>query len=265
MKHSLNFHQSLWFDFEGPSCTGKTTILRDYLVPFLNNRGIRSVFTEEPNVKTVFGEIIRKLIDGQTVSSELIKRGVANADKTARLFNERGRNPIFWKETKRIMLKLSRGKALEEMEHQMLFMADGYVDLNQNLRPSLDRGISVFQARYRLSTRAFGLARGLSLTELKRWEYLSLGRRARYPDAYVYIRISPATAYARLEACGKIKDRFEAKLESIKRTCVAYEKVIEDERAAGGQVVVVDGEPPFVKVTEDIQSKALGFYESQPG
>lgn len=255
---------------EGISGSGKTTLAKA-LVEYLKERDIDVMLNSEPTKKNSFGRVVRLVIEGNEVSKRLLKemRGDIAFLSAVGFMNNCGdeqkyrREKIqFCKKLECIWMKLDSGRELTELERQILFITDRFIDLKATIIPSLEEGIWVVQDRYDLSNLAYGSAHGVPLIELNAWHKAVLGDDYLIPDVTFFIHVSPELAVQRLKDSGKPIDLHEG-LESLKKIAVQYEAAIGMRKAEclrvakHANIVSFDGSLPVETTLEDVKNALM--------
>lgn len=240
---------------EGISGSGKSTLARS-LVQYLKARHKRVILDSEPT-QNVIGRGIRKLIDGTSFShGEALEfqeflNIMANASRghedpsapELKAYADRFREAM-----RGICVKLAEGKKFTELEFQLLYIADRYLDLESTILPALERGTWVVLDRYDISTYAYGSSRGLHMEELRGYHLAVLGDYYKTPDITIFVRVPALLAAERLEKSEKIIDRFE-KLESLKVIATEYKHALYlSEETSLAHVYQIDGSRPQLEV-----------------
>lgn len=144
----------------------------------------------------------------------------------------------------------------------MLFAADRLDHIQKEIRPALNNGKTVISDRYILSS--FGYQ---GLTD--EFEYIhSLNLKALLPDLTFFLKVSPETAYKRVQeradAQGKPLDLFEAE-GLIKRVASMYDSAVTYIRknVPRMEIVTLDGEAPIELITEQIIEALIERFPNQ--
>lgn len=240
---------------EGISGSGKSTLAKS-LVQYLKARHKRVILDSEPT-QNVIGKGIRKLIDGTLFShAELLE---FQEFLTIMAKSSRGHEGLSAPELKAyadrfreamqgICMKLPEGKRLTELEYQLLYIADRYLDLESTILPALERGTWVVLDRYDISTYAYGSSRGVNMDELRNFHLAVLGDYYKTPDVTIFVKVPAEVAAKRLEKSGKIIDRFEA-LESLKVIASEYKHALYlSEATSLARVYQIDGSKSQLEV-----------------
>jgi len=130
----------------------------------------------------------------------------------------------------------------------LLFAADRLEHLRTEIDPRLAEGDVVLVDRYALSSFAYQRADGVDADWLR-----EINRHARAPDCTVFLDVPPARCLERLAEDGRGTDRFEGQ-ETLAAVDAAYREAVEAERAAGNDVVVIDGTQSEDDVAADVQA-----------
>lgn len=215
--------------FEGLSGSGKTT-QACLLVDFLKSLNIPVLFNDEPTKKSVFGRVIRDLIEKREIGGEVIDEltEAVNGCVDEVISREKYATPDvlmiaddFFRIVKRACSDIVVGAELDESQRQSLYVVDRYYDLKDTIIPSLEKGICVVQDRFDWSTYAYGSANGLLLKTIYRWHLVILGPIYIRPDCLFFFDVDSRTAMTRLIKSGKVLDVYET-LDGLKKIYLQY-------------------------------------------
>jgi dTMP kinase len=126
----------------------------------------------------------------------------------------------------------------------LLFAADRLDHVAAEIAPKLAAGIDVVSDRFTLSSLAY---QGLTTGDLAWVE--SVNGRAATPDVTLFLRARPAVTLKRRHAASMDPELYEVS-EFQRAVAQSYDRGIERLRAAGQQVVELDGEAPVEAVTD---------------
>lgn len=244
---------------EGISGSGKST-LANTLTLYLKALHKRVILDAEPT-RNPIGKGIRKLIDGIRFSHAEMGEFNEFLDIVARALGRYNKREVpelkmyadaFRDALHSISLKITLNAKLTELEYQLLYIADRYLDIELTIIPALELGISVVLDRYDLSTYAYGMSRGLGMLGLSDYHLAALGKHYLIPDVTLFVDVPAEVAAKRLKKSGKTIDRFE-KLKSLKAVARAYEDIIALREFACeplAPLIRVNGNRPKQKVLE---------------
>jgi len=180
-----------------PGC-GKSTQAK-----LLSEKLPNAVLNVEPT-KTLFGAVIRAYIERREISKELLEQ----------CHRYKSSENDFWPFVFHIINQLKLKMRIDEMEGQILFVADRVYDLETNILPALAAGKIVIQDRYFFSTFAFGYSGGLEMARLWKIHQKAFATSPEIgnfwkPDLTVIFDLDPAVSMERQKASGKVLDIFE--------------------------------------------------------
>ncbi|MGB9714519.1 MAG: dTMP kinase [Candidatus Bathyarchaeota archaeon] len=138
-------------------------------------------------------------------------------------------------------------KRVSGVVEALLFAADRFEHVENEIRPALKRGKIVVSDRYVYSSLAYQGATGLSLEWIKR-----INEHAIRPDLAIFIDVEPRTVVKRL----KQKKSVMEDLETQRKVREVYMKFVEN-----GELVMVDGNKSIKEVADEILETVLGFLE----
>jgi dTMP kinase len=138
---------------------------------------------------------------------------------------------------------LHGAKRVPVVVEALLFAADRYEHLKNEILPALERGEIVVSDRYLYSSLAYQGASGLSLDWVK-----CINQHAIKPDLAVYLDVEPEIVIGRL----KPKKSVMENLETQRRVQEVYMRLV-----AEGELVKVDGRPSKDKIAKEILSLVL--------
>jgi dTMP kinase len=138
---------------------------------------------------------------------------------------------------------LHGAKRVPVVVEALLFAADRYEHLENEILPALERGEIVVSDRYLYSSLAYQGASGLSLDWVK-----CINRHAIKPDLAVYLDVEPEIVIGRLKPKRSVMEN----LETQRRVQEVYMRLV-----AEGELVKVDGRPSKDKIAKEILSLVL--------
>lgn len=137
-----------------------------------------------------------------------------------------------------------RGSSVVEA---LLFAADRFEHVNNEVVPALDEGKLVVSDRYVYSSLAYQGATGLDLDWIRR-----INEHAIRPDLAVFIDVAPETVVRRLKARKSVMEN----LDTQRKVREVYLKFVR-----AGELVSIDGNASKEKVAEEILALVLEFLE----
>jgi dTMP kinase len=138
----------------------------------------------------------------------------------------------------------------------LLYAADRLDHLRADIEPRLSAGIHVICDRYRLSSYAYQ-----GLTAGQEW-VRALNSRARPPDITLFIDVPPEVSQSRIAHRGGYVELYESE-ERLRPVYGNYLDLIEELRAEGERIEIVDGTGSVQEVAEGILSRVLRFAEGR--
>ncbi len=208
-------------------------------------------FDYEPSDE-LYGEVIHSIIESQKMSDAVLDRCLVFGDEK---FD-------FWRKMHGIIKKVASGASLDELEVQMLYMADRIYNLENKYLLRLKIGESVILDRYFYSTLAYGYSGGLDMDALwglqaEAFQSSEIVLDNWIPDLVVIIDIDARTAMERLKFSGKAIDIFEKKFERMEKIRQGYLKLASRKDIAK-KIVLVDGSKGVSEVFTAICSEMEG-------
>jgi dTMP kinase len=140
-------------------------------------------------------------------------------------------------------------KRVSSIVEVLLFAADRFEHVENELIPALNEGKLVVSDRYVYSSLAYQGAAGLDLKWIEK-----INEHAIRPDLAVFIDVEPETVIQRL----KPKKSVMENLETQRKVREVYMKFVEK-----GELVKIDGNRSKHKVTDDILTVVLRFLEKK--
>jgi dTMP kinase len=138
---------------------------------------------------------------------------------------------------------LHRGKRISSIVEALLFAADRYEHVENEIIPALKDGKIVVSDRYMYSSLAYQGAAGLSLDWIRR-----VNEHAVTPNLAIFIDVEPDTVIQRLKPKKSVMENLETQL----KVREVYMKFVEN-----GELVKVDGNKSKEEVAEEILSIVL--------
>lgn len=260
--------------FESLTCGGKSRqAIR--LMKYFKYLGVPVITNAEPTTHNAVGIVIRRLIESQLIEDYLINDFVEQINSYISSINSnsgmflRGAesNDVvgeFIKTVNNAMSVVVSRKKPDNKGLQSLYVVDRHIDLRNVIIPNTEAGITVAQDRFDMSSIVFGEAfGGVTIEDVYKWHLHVIGGEYKIPDYDFYIKVMPETAMERLEKDGKIKDQFEKKLDSLKRTAEIFEKAIVfmnkqySLQDPNKKIIIIDGEKSEEDVFGDIISNII--------
>ncbi len=150
---------------------------------------------------------------------------------------------------------LIRGQLQEDWKStpeclQLLFAADRAHHLEKDVKPYLEKGITVISDRYFFSSMAFG-----SL-EIDDWGWLKdINKRFMLPDITFYLQVSPKTCIKRISENRFSFELFE-KEKKLKAIGESYKRIAKEYDS----FEIIEGEREVEKIAKEIKNKVLKIY-----
>lgn len=140
-------------------------------------------------------------------------------------------------------------KALSPVTELLLYFANRAQNIDEQVRPALERGELVVSDRFTDSTLAYqGAARDLGADTVKALHAIAC--RGTEPALTLYIRVTPEISRAR--RAGQANDRLEAETTAFhQRVFETYERLAQEEPR---RIVTVDGDRPEEVVAAQVWS-----------
>jgi dTMP kinase len=184
---------------------------------------------------------------GTTTQAHRLVAQLTSAGRDAHLTREPSDGPV----GKLIREMLTGGHAiagqkLSQGTFGLLFAADRMDHLQREVEPALARGATVVSDRWYHSSLAY------QGTGADRDWIASLNARARRPELTIFLQVRPEIA-AKRRADAKRRDELFEDLEMQREVDAGYRATIEELRAAGEHIEVLDGEQ-----SEDAVAAAIG-------
>lgn len=142
---------------------------------------------------------------------------------------------------------LHGGKRVSSVVEALLFAADRFEHIENEVRPALKMGKIVVSDRYVYSSLAYQGAAGLSLEWIKR-----INEHAIRPDLAIFIDVDPKTVVGRLKQRKSVMEDLETQC----KVREVYMKFVEN-----GELVMVDGNKSIKEVASEILEVVLRFLE----
>lgn len=142
---------------------------------------------------------------------------------------------------------LHGNKRLSSIVEALLFAADRFEHVENEVLPALKEGKVVISDRYVYSSLAYQGAAGLDLGWIKK-----INEHALRPDLAIFIDVEPETVVKRL----KRKKSVMENLRTQRKVREVYMKFVEN-----GELVRVNGNQPKKEVAHEILTLVLGFLE----
>ena len=127
----------------------------------------------------------------------------------------------------------------------LLFAADRLDHLQREVEPQLAAGATVISDRWYHSSLAY------QGTGADRDWIAALNGRARRPDLTIFLQVRPEVAAQRRVAAGRVQELFED-LRMQQDVEAGYRATIEELRAQGERIEIIDGELPMDAVFQEV-------------
>ncbi len=138
-------------------------------------------------------------------------------------------------------------KRVSSIVEALLFAADRFEHVENEVVPALDEEKLVISDRYVYSSLAYQGAAGLSLEWIRK-----INEHAKRPDLAVFIDVEPETVVQRLKPTKSVMEN----LGTQRNVQKVYMKLVEK-----GELVRIDGNRSKQEVADDILTVVLGFLE----
>ena len=138
-------------------------------------------------------------------------------------------------------------KRVSSIVEALLFAADRYEHVENEIAPALKIGKIVVSDRYVYSSLAYQGAAGLSLDWIRK-----INQHALTPNLAIYIDVEPETVIQRLKPKKSVMENLETQREVRK----VYMRFVEN-----GELIRVDGNKPKEEVAKEILSIVLDYLE----
>jgi dTMP kinase len=184
---------------------------------------------------------------GTTTQARLLGERLAAEGRAVHVTAEPSRGPV-GALVRQVLTRrvVGSGDGFDPAALALLFAADRLDHHAVEIAPKLAEGIDVVSDRYTLSSLAY---QGLATGDLAWVE--AVNARAPTADLTVFLRASPEVALRRRRAASLDREIFE--ISSFQRRVArSYDRAIGQLRAAGQEVVEVDGEAPVEVVARAV-------------
>ncbi len=163
----------------------------------------------------------------------------------------------FWNRLHEIIIRIKNGLLPDELERQLLIMADRIYNLETKYLPSLANGTSVIIDRYFPSLLAYGFSGGLDMDVLWQWQENAFASSdiigAKWmPDLMIIFDLNAEEATARLKSSGKIIDVYEEKIERMKKIREGYQ-ILAKRQDISKKTVVIDANRSPEEIFTDVK------------
>lgn len=175
----------------------------------------------------------------------------------------------FWKKLHEIIGKIKRGSLPDELEKQLLIIADRIYNLEIKYIPNLAGGTSVIIDRYFPSLLAYGFSGGLDMETLWKWQNIAFSSSdvigdKWMPDLMIIFDLSAEKAMARLKSSGKIIDVYEEKVERLKKIREGYQ-ILATRKDISKKITIIDADHPVEEIFADVKKEIEeAFSDSAP-
>ena len=241
---------------EGLNHSGKSSQSK-FLVETLEQEfKIPAFYNKNPTAR-VLGRVIRNLIDKVSPSPALLYEASGYLNEVA--LHKAMICASFINRVEHIIDKLKKNKDLEEIERQLLFLADRMDDIINIIDVNLMRGRWVIQDRFDLSTFSYGISCGIPFATLRSYHKISVGSLGLKPDLLIFIDLDEKEAMKRLmEDKNTTLDIYESLPKSLKETRANYLYLLKywETRSVfcseENAFVIIDGSKPIDEVKKEI-------------
>jgi dTMP kinase len=185
---------------------------------------------------------------GTTTQARLLGDRLKAAGRTAHVTAEPSGGPIGALVRQVLTARVAGrpGARLDPAALALLFAADRIDHYDVEIAPKLAAGVDVVSDRFTLSSLAY---QGLDLDDMDWVE--AVNGRAAAPSLVVFLRVRPEVAMRRRRAASLDRELFEVEAFQ-RRVARSYEAAMERLRAAGQDLVVLDGEAPVDAVADEV-------------
>jgi dTMP kinase len=132
----------------------------------------------------------------------------------------------------------------------LLFAADRLDHIRVDVLPRLESGIHVISDRYRMSSYAY---QGATLGQ--EW-VRALNSRSVAPDLTLFIDVPPEVSQQRITSRGAHRELYESE-ERLRPIYENYLRLVEEARAAGERIIVINGALPVGVVSNAVLQRVL--------
>ena len=180
---------------EGLNHSGKSSQAKLLVETLEKEFKIPALYNKNPTIR-ILGRVIRNLVDKVKPSSVLLYEATG-------YLNEVGlpKGMIYSSFISRIediIEKLRHDKDIEEIERQLLFLADRVDDIKNVIEVNLFMGRWVVQDRFDLSTFGHGISHGIPFLTLRGYHEISVGSLGLKPDLLIFIDLDEKEVMKRL-------------------------------------------------------------------
>ncbi|MGQ9506937.1 MAG: dTMP kinase [Candidatus Bathycorpusculaceae bacterium] len=144
---------------------------------------------------------------------------------------------------------LHSGKRVSAIVEALLFAADRFEHVNNEIIPALNEGKIVVSDRYVYSSLAYQGAAGLDLKWIE-----AINKHALYPDLAIFIDVEPKIAIKRLKSKKSVMENFETQ----KKVRSVYLDFV-----GKGELVRMDGNKSKEEVANEILNFVTNFLEKR--
>lgn len=229
---------------EGLSGSGKTAQFE-----LLKKKFHHYFFDREPSDE-LYGKVARLICERRRPSDDLLERCFAFGDPKL----------DFWNLLHNIIKKIITSASLDELEIQLLIIADRIYNLETKYLPNLEKGVTVIIDRYFQSLLAYGFSGGLDMEVLWDWQKKAFQSSKVIldkwkPDLVIIFDLDAEIAMKRLVSSDKVIDIFEEKIGRLEKIREGYRKLANNPNLSKKTVVIDANRSPeeiFVDVMGEI-------------
>lgn len=166
---------------------------------------------------------------------------------------------VFWNKLHEVIRKIKEGSLPDELERQLLIMADRIYNLETKYLPNLAKGTSVVIDRYFPSLLAYGYSGGLDMDVLWQWQKTAfdssdvIGDKW-VPDLMIIFDLSAEKAFERLRSSGKTIDVYEEKIERMKKIREGYQ-ILSKRKDISKRTAVINADRSVEEIFSDVKNE----------
>lgn len=204
-------------------------------------------FSHEPS-GDLYGCVARSINERTPFSKGLLDACLAYGDS---------KKYDFWNKLHEIIRKIQKGSSPDELERQLLIMADRIYNLETKYLPNLAKGTPVVIDRYFPSLLAYGFSGGLDMDALWQWQKTAFDSSDIIGDKWmsdlmIVFDLSAEKAFERLKSSGKIIDVYEEKIERMKKIREGY-WILSKRNDISKRIVVIDADRSPKEIFTDVK------------
>lgn len=248
-----------FISIEGIDGCGRATQAKEFLIPFLEERGLRVRYVPMPT-GSIIGQAIRCLNEGRVLPEEYMRRlshvlsDIAENEPIRRsTFKAREINREYCSLIGGVLAKLWQQTSLSRIDMQVLALADMRLIMSEFVAPALACGEWVIVDHYDLFNLAEGLMGDMPIEKTYGWHVAVLWESHIGPDLTLYIDVDPNTAMERLKKARLPHDGIQLRSLGDEYARVVFHMCEHHFR----KVAVVDGNKSKEAVFRDIQKHVV--------